>query len=522
MASLSMTFKLLGKDVSASKAFKGVGKAADGVGKRVQGMGLMAGASALAIGAAALKMGADSVAAFTESEASQTKLQDAYARFPALASGNIEAIRALGAERAKVTRFDDDATAAAAAQLAQFGLNQGQLEDMIPLVQDYAAKTGQDLPSASAKVGKALLGNTKALKELGISYKPTGDKAKDYANIQALLNKQVGGFAEKEGKTAAGQAAILGNQFGEVQETVGAALLPILMTLADFAITTLIPAVQSLAKFVSDNIVVIGILAGAVGAYMAITKVAAIAQGIYSAVMAAGTVASGGATAATWSLNAALLANPIGLVVIALVALVGGLILAYNKSETFRNIVQGAWTGIKAAAEAVVGWFQNTAWPMLKKVIDFIIGYYKMLWTAFKLVAGWIGEKVGVLVGVFTAMADTIYGAFKTVFNGIASLWNNTVGRLSFGVPDWVPGIGGKGFDVPDIPMLANGGIVTKPTLALIGEAGPEAVIPLGRGGMTGGVVLNFYGPVAGPGAGRWLMDEIAKAQGSGRVRKTG
>ena len=50
MASLSMTFKLLGKDIAASKAFKSVGKAADGVGKRVQGMGALAGVSAVAIG----------------------------------------------------------------------------------------------------------------------------------------------------------------------------------------------------------------------------------------------------------------------------------------------------------------------------------------------------------------------------------------------------------------------------------------------------------------------------------------
>ena len=49
-----------------------------------------------------------------------------------------------------------------------------------------------------------------------------------------------------------------------------------------------------------------------------------------------------------------------------------------------------------------------------------------------------------------------------------------------------MPGIGGKGFDVPDIPMLAQGGIVTSPTLAMIGEAGPEAVIPLNRAGGMG------------------------------------
>jgi hypothetical protein len=76
---------------------------------------------------------------------------------------------------------------------------------------------------------------------------------------------------------------------------------------------------------------------------------------------------------------------------------------------------------------------------------------------------------------------------FKTIFNGIASVWNNTIGKFSFTVPSWVPGIGGKGFSMPDIPMLAAGGIVTGPTLAMIGEAGPEAVIPLDRMSQMGG-----------------------------------
>jgi hypothetical protein len=84
----------------------------------------------------------------------------------------------------------------------------------------------------------------------------------------------------------------------------------------------------------------------------------------------------------------------------------------------------------------------------------------------------------------------------KTIFNGIAKLWNNTFGKLSFKVPSWVPGIGGNGFDIPDIPMLAAGGIVTGPTLAMIGEAGPEAVIPLDRMGSMGGnnVTINVQG----------------------------
>jgi len=88
-------------------------------------------------------------------------------------------------------------------------------------------------------------------------------------------------------------------------------------------------------------------------------------------------------------------------------------------------------------------------------------------------------------------------GVYKSIFNAIGKLWNNTIGKLSFSVPDWVPGIGGKGFDVPDIPMLANGGIVNKATLAVIGESGPEAVVPLDRMGEMGGgasVTINVNG----------------------------
>ena len=76
----------------------------------------------------------------------------------------------------------------------------------------------------------------------------------------------------------------------------------------------------------------------------------------------------------------------------------------------------------------------------------------------------------------------------KGVFNGIGSAWNNTFGKISFKIPN-IPGLPGRGTEIkfPKIPALAEGGIVTGPTLALIGEAGPEAVIPLDRAGNMGG-----------------------------------
>jgi hypothetical protein len=160
-----------------------------------------------------------------------------------------------------------------------------------------------------------------------------------------------------------------------------------------------------------------------------------------------------GISAAIIALNFALAANPITLIAIGIAALGAAITAAYFKFEGFRNIVDALFGAIKF-------YINNVTIP------------------AFQL--------------MFTVV--------KTIFNGIASAWNNTFGKLSFKIPGWVPGVGGKGFDVPDIPMLANGGIVTGPTLAMIGEGGEsEAVIPLSRlDQMTGGggskVTINVNG----------------------------
>jgi hypothetical protein len=140
------------------------------------------------------------------------------------------------------------------------------------------------------------------------------------------------------------------------------------------------------------------------------------------------------------AINVAMALNPIGLIVIGVGALIAGLAIAYTKFEGFRKIVDGVFGAIK-------WWITNVVIPQFNLMLT----------------------------------------VFKTIFNGIASVWNNTIGKFSFTVPSWVPGIGGKGFAMPDIPMLAAGGIVTGPTLAMIGEAGPEAVIPLDRMGQMGG-----------------------------------
>lgn len=95
-----------------------------------------------------------------------------------------------------------------------------------------------------------------------------------------------------------------------------------------------------------------------------------------------------------------------------------------------------------------------------------------------------MGSAAGFIKGIF----DTIIGNFKFMANMVIDGVNvmiRALNRIRVDVPSWIPGIGGQsfGFNVPEIPRLAEGGIVTKPTIAMIGEAGPEAIVPLDRGG---------------------------------------
>ena len=103
----------------------------------------------------------------------------------------------------------------------------------------------------------------------------------------------------------------------------------------------------------------------------------------------------------------------------------------------------------------------------------------KGLWDG---IVGFFREGVRIIGDIFSKIGKAIMAPFKAAFNAIARFWNNTVGRLSFTIPDWVPGIGGAGFSMPKIPTFARGGIVDKATLAVIGEGGEnEAVIPLSK-----------------------------------------
>jgi hypothetical protein len=104
--------------------------------------------------------------------------------------------------------------------------------------------------------------------------------------------------------------------------------------------------------------------------------------------------------------------------------------------KTVTSIIKGDWSG---------------AWDNVKDTVQRGIDFVVTLMSK-------IGAMVSSALG---GLADLITKPFKIAFNNIADLWNNTIGKLSFTFPDWIPGLGGNTIDVPDIPRFSTFGALT-------------------------------------------------------------
>lgn len=173
---------------------------------------------------------------------------------------------------------------------------------------------------------------------------------------------------------------------------------------------------------------------------------------------------------------------------------------------TILALASSIWEQVKLVIE--------TAANLIKDVIGLVLavirGDWEDVWTRIQAIAETIwnaisgtAENLGnALKAIFQGIATFIETIFKGIINFIIRQLNKVIdaanwvikqlNKISFTLPSWVPGLGGKSFGInisllSHIPQLAEGGIVMSPTLALIGEAGPEAVMPLSRMDATQG-----------------------------------
>lgn len=476
----TVTVRFIGDAGPLQKTFKQVGDGAEDTHKRISGMGskisgvfTSLGAATAAVGIA--KFGADSVNAFKDAEQASLRLSQAFSKSPALIGANVKEFENLAAVLQKKTKFDDEAIKSGEAVLAGFNLTGDQIKELTPLLLDYASRTGKTVPDAATDLGKALLGQARALKAIGIDFKDTGSTAGNFAELVGGLREKVGGLATKEGKSASGQMAILKNQFGELQEKVGSALVPILTKLASIVLS-----VVEFFQHLPGPIQIIVVAA----AGLAIGLVALSA--VFSAV---GTVAAAFGVIMTVALG------PIGLIILAIAALAAAAYLVFKNWDTIVTFFSGLWDTVygvfRDAVDAVIGWVRDH-WPIVVGILTGGIGFaVAMIIRHWDDIVSFIGGIPGRLASIGSTMWDWMIDAFKGAINWIIRAWNN----LDFEIPGFNFGpvhFGGFTLGMPDIPELAQGGIIKRPTLAMVGERGPEAVVPLSRLNGMGSPTFNF------------------------------
>lgn len=230
----------------------------------------------------------------------------------------------------------------------------------------------------------------------------------------------------------------------------------------------------------------------------------------HKAVMVAWSVACKAAAVAQKAFGAAMrfMTGPIGIAIAAIAGLIAVGVYLYKNWDTVKAKAVELWSTFASKFPGIAGFVQsafNSMKPvisglktMLGGVISFVTGVFTGNWSR-----AWNGVK-----NIFGGAWEALKGLAAAPLNGVIALANKAIGALngiSVKIPDWVPKFGGRSFgvNIPKIPQLADGGIVSKPTLAMIGEGNEsEAVVPLSKlAAMTtgGGAAANMtvtYSPV--------------------------
>jgi len=394
--------------------------------------------AAAAVGALGVALTGATKAAM-EDQAAQAELARTLSISASATDAQIAANEELISKMSLASGIADDALRPALASLARGTKDLGLAQEGLSLAMDISTATGTDLTTVSDALAKAYQGNMKGLRALSPEMATLIKEGADLNTVMDVLGGTFGGATATAAGTAEGQMKRFGIAISEAKENIGAALIPV--------VEKALPLLTAMGSWAQDNTTTFLVIAGVIGGIAVAILAANAAIKIY-------TLYTQISTAAQWLWNAALNANPLGLIVVGIAAVIAIMAILYTKFEGVR------------------------------KVVDNVFGFIK--------------DVVMGSIDVITTYVQTVLGVYKTIFNTIAKLWNNTIGKLSFEFPSWVPGLGGKGFSVPNIPMLGDGGIVSSPTLAMIGERGPEAVIPLNRaGGMGGNYTINVNGGLA-------------------------
>ena len=397
------------------------------------------------------------------------------------------------------------------------GMSEGQKKLVVGLGSAFVA-TNLALGGFS-KLSRSLKDNIKFAKDTAKAFKNGASKIKDFTKATKEGNTFIGKFAKGISNCAKGVAnftvkMVKATAKGIVNFTK--ALGKGILSLGKFTLNLVKATVKGLIGFskgVLKAVLGLGKLTLSLikntavliknGAIWVANKVKMLA---FKAAQLAVTAATNAMTVAQKALNLAMSMNPITIVVTLLLGLAGVFVVLYTKCEWFRNGVQAVWSKIQSVFRGFANFLSKaftTDWTKSFGLLGVPLNYFfGVVGSIFNGVKGILGGILDFITGIFTgnwrqafqglsdivsSIFGMIGGVIKAPINAAISGINwviSSINGIGFDVPSWVPGIGGShfGINLPQIPMLENGGIVTKATLAMVGEGKEhEAVMPLSK-----------------------------------------
>lgn len=390
----------------------------------------------------------------------------------------------------------------------------GQTDDLINQAADLAATYGGTTAEAVQALGSAIRGEADPAERYALNLKQSavaaeaaeegitksGEAMTDQQRIMALMSLTTeqaadtqGAFA-REGDTLAGQQQRMAAQMDNLKLTIGKALLPIVTKLFAFFNDVAVPAIKRVVdtvkkywpvvqRVIEPIMKAIGLIIGSILARVKDfwdrygAQIIAIAKRVF---------------------------GTIGDIIKTLVSVVTGVInfvraIFQGKWRDALNIAKdifvNIWNGIVKFIKNFAGIIGEVVGAVGRALGNLFSGAFGKAKDTFLTIWGNITDAITGLPGKLGEVVAGVGAAAlrigKSIVNSIIGIWNGL--DLEFGpytVPSWVPGIGGKSFHIsdliPDLPYVAGGGVVRRQTAAILGESGPEAIVPLRGSGALG------------------------------------
>ena len=298
----------------------------------------------------------------------------------------------------------------ALAKLLIGGRSVEQAQKDLAVALDIAAARGKPLSTVIEAMSKAAIGNTASLGRLGVETKNAAGEMLSYDEILQRAAETMGGAAATAADTAAGRAAIMQAKFADLKENIGTALLPVLERLTA-VLSKVVDWFNNLSPQMQNAVIIVGGVVAAIGPLLSILgSLTTVIKGVGAALTL-------------------LAANPVGAVITAVGLLVVALVVAYQRSEEFRDAVDRLGRGL----ERMLGWVGND-W---QQILTFLTGPFGM--AASQIMRHW-----DTIVAAVRAVPQRIYAALSGLVGTVSRFFGDAidaavdaVGRAAYNLYLW-------------------------------------------------------------------------------------